>query len=150
MDPIRRVRAYGLEVSVWRRRTQAQRSVWPVVVVMVNVHAQDVLELPAACNQKPVETVAADGADPALGDRVRLRRPKGCADDFHALVRNTSSKVRLNLLSRSWIKKRIGLGRSGSDQASWRACCVVQGPSGFAVQPATCTRRLPSSMKNST
>jgi hypothetical protein len=49
---------------------------------MVGVDAQDVLELSAACNQKPVETFAADRADPALGDRVRLRRPKGCADDF--------------------------------------------------------------------
>src|SRR6266545_2485841 len=38
---------------------------------MVDVDAQDVLELPAACNQKPVETVAADSADPALGDGVR-------------------------------------------------------------------------------
>jgi hypothetical protein len=54
-------------------------------------------------------------------------------------LRNTSSKTRLNLLSRSWIKKRIGLRRSGSDQASWRACCVVHSPSGFAVQPAMCT-----------
>ena len=53
---------------------------------MVGVDAQDVLELPAACNQKPVETVAADSADPALGDRVRLRRANRCADDFDALA----------------------------------------------------------------
>jgi hypothetical protein len=52
---------------------------------------------------------------------------------------NTSSKVRLNLLSRSWIRNRIGVGRSGSDQASWRACWVVQRPSGFALHPARCT-----------
>jgi hypothetical protein len=49
---------------------------------MVDVDAQGVLELPAARNQKPVKTIAADSADPALGDRVRLRRPKRCADDF--------------------------------------------------------------------
>jgi hypothetical protein len=35
---------------------------------------------------------------------------------------NTSSKARLNLLSRSWIRNRIGVGRSASDQASLRAC----------------------------
>src|SRR5215210_8074127 len=34
----------------------------------------------------------------------------------------SSSKARLNLLSRSWIRNRIGVWRSGSDQASWRAC----------------------------
>ncbi len=41
----------------------------------------------------------------------------------------TSSKARLNLLSWSWIRNRIGVGRSVSDQASWRACWVVQRPS---------------------
>ncbi len=43
----------------------------------------------------------------------------------------TSSKARLNLLSRSRIRNRIGCRRSGSDQASCRACWVVQRPSGF-------------------
>ncbi len=62
----------------------------------------------------------------------------------------TSSKARLNLVSRSWIRKRIGLGRSESDQANWRACCAGQRPSGLAVQPARCTRRLPNSRKKST
>src|SRR6266540_4092298 len=32
----------------------------------------------------------------------------------------TSSKARLNFALRSWIRKRIGLGRSESDQANWR------------------------------
>src|SRR6266852_371012 len=51
----------------------------------------------------------------------------------------TSSKTLLNLLSRSWIRKRTGVSRSENDQASWRACCAVHGPFGFAVQPARCT-----------
>jgi hypothetical protein len=62
----------------------------------------------------------------------------------------TSSKARLNLLSRSWIRNRIGLGRCGSDQASCRACWVAQRPSGLALQPARCTRRVSSSTKKST
>ena len=65
-------------------------------------------------------------------------------------LRNTSSKLRVNLLSRSRIKKRSGVECSGSDQTSWRACCVTHAPPGSAVQPASCTRRLPSSMKKST
>ena len=40
-------------------------------------------------------------------------------------LRKTSSKTLLNLLSRSWIRKRIGVSRSESDRASWRACWAV-------------------------
>src|SRR6266545_8122805 len=48
-------------------------------------------------------------------------------------LRKTSSKPRMNLLSRSWIRKRAGVARLESDQASCRACWVVQRPSGLAV-----------------
>jgi hypothetical protein len=58
----------------------------PVRVVVVDVDAEDALELPAAGDQEPVEAVAADGADPALRERVRLRRPKWGADDLDALA----------------------------------------------------------------
>ena len=44
------------------------------------------LELSAACNQEPIETVAADRADPALSESVRVRRAKRCADDLDALA----------------------------------------------------------------
>lgn len=54
----------------------------------------------------------------------------------------TVSKLRMNLLSRSRIRKRGGVDRSRSVQANWRACCVTQAPVGFAVQPARCSRRL--------
>ncbi len=58
----------------------------PVAVVMVDVHAKHPLELSAAEDQDPVEAVAADGADPALRERVGLRRPERCADDLDALA----------------------------------------------------------------
>jgi hypothetical protein len=45
--------------------------------------------------------------------------------------------------------RRIAFARE-SDQANCRACWAVQRPSGFAVQPATWTRRLLSSRKKST
>jgi len=53
---------------------------------VVDVDAEDVFELPAAADQEPVEAVAADGADPAFGERVRVRRPKRGADDLDTLV----------------------------------------------------------------
>jgi hypothetical protein len=60
--------------------------VWPVGVVVLDVRAQDALELSAADDQKPVEAVAADGADPAFGERVRLRHPERGADDLDAFA----------------------------------------------------------------
>src|SRR3954451_8534599 len=40
----------------------------------------------AAADQEPVEAVAADGADPAFGERVCLRRAKRGADDLDAFA----------------------------------------------------------------
>jgi hypothetical protein len=57
-------------------------------------------------------------------------------------LRKTSSKARLNLLSRSWIRNRAGVARSESDQANWRACWVVQRPSG--VRGAACEVHAPA------
>ena len=36
--------------------------------------AEDALEVASVHDQEPVEALGADGADEALGDRVRLRR----------------------------------------------------------------------------
>jgi hypothetical protein len=54
----------------------------PVTAVMVDIDAEHVLELSPADDQDPVEAVAPDGAEPALGERVRLRRRKRLADDL--------------------------------------------------------------------
>src|SRR5262245_44903317 len=64
------------------RRRQLECSVWPVRVVVVDVDAQDALELPAADDQEPVEAVAADRSNPAFGEGVRPRRPERRADDL--------------------------------------------------------------------
>jgi hypothetical protein len=58
----------------------------PVAVVMVDVDTEHVVELSPTDDQDPVEAVASDSADPALGERVRLRRPKRCADDLDAFA----------------------------------------------------------------
>jgi hypothetical protein len=55
-------------------------------VVVVDVDAEDALELAAAAAQQPVEAVAADGADPAFGERVCLRRPEQGAHDLDAFA----------------------------------------------------------------
>jgi hypothetical protein len=53
---------------------------------VVDVDAQDPLELPAAGDQEPVEAAAADGADPAFGKRVCLWRAEWGADDLDAFA----------------------------------------------------------------
>src|SRR6266849_6014412 len=66
--------------------SQAKRAMRPVSVVVLDVDTQDALELASACDQEPVEAVAADGADPALRERVRIRRPKRRSYDLDALA----------------------------------------------------------------
>jgi len=55
----------------------------------------------------------------------------------------------VNLLSRSWIKNRIGSARSTNVSMMLRACWVAHSPVGFAVMPARYTRRVASSMNTS-
>src|SRR5437870_4531148 len=65
---------------------EVEGAVWPMGVVVLDVDAEDVLKLSAAYGQEPVETVAADGADPALAESVRVRRPERGADDLGTLA----------------------------------------------------------------
>jgi hypothetical protein len=108
---------------------------WPMGVVVVDVDAQDALELPSAGDQEPVEAVAADGADPAFGERVCLWRLKWGGDDLDAFAAKDIVEVATELAV-AVLDQEAGPCRSPeSDQASCRACSAVQRPSGFAVQP---------------
>jgi hypothetical protein len=56
------------------RRLLVERAVWPMRVVVGDALAQNRLELPAGDDQHPVETLAPNAADPALGVRFRAWR----------------------------------------------------------------------------
>src|SRR2546430_17378994 len=102
----------------------------PVDVVVVDVDVQDARELPAAGDEEPVEAVAADGADPAFGERVGLRRPKWGADDLDALA-SEDLVERAAELAVAVVDQESGRRLSSdSDQASCRACWAIQRPSG--------------------
>src|ERR1019366_2639926 len=60
------------------------------------------------------------------------------------------SKALVNLASRSRIRKRKEPIRSPRSMIRLRACCAVHTPSGWAVTPRTRTRRVLTSMTNST
>jgi hypothetical protein len=103
--------------------------VWPHAVVMLAVGAQHLFEVAAAEDQQPVETLGPDGADEALGVRVRLGCRIGVWITLIASLRNTSSKAALNLLSLSWIRNRIRANKPV--KLRLRACWVSQAPVGF-------------------
>jgi hypothetical protein len=63
-------------------RSEVERAVRPVAVVVLDEDAQHVLEVPPVDDEEPVETLGPDGADEALGDRIRPRRSNGRPDDL--------------------------------------------------------------------
>ena len=86
LDLAGRNRAGELEARCGCWRFQVERTMRPVGVVVLDVDAQDPLELSAVCDQEPIETVTADRADPAFSEGVSVRRPKRRADDLDALA----------------------------------------------------------------
>jgi hypothetical protein len=49
---------------------------------MIAVAGQDIVEVTWSGDEDPVGAFAAHAADPAFGDRVRLRRPHWSGDDL--------------------------------------------------------------------
>ena len=54
---------------------------------MIDEDAENMLQVAAVQDQKPVEALAADGADEALGERVRLRRAHRRLHDLNVFAR---------------------------------------------------------------
>jgi hypothetical protein len=97
----------------------------PMRVVVQRVFADHVFEVAAADNQQPVEALAANTSDPALGVRFRLRRPHRRLDDTDSFRAEDLIKSRVNLLSRSRIKNCGQMPSSSSCISRLRACWVA-------------------------
>jgi hypothetical protein len=122
--------------------------VWPMFVVVRHIAHQHRLQLPSAKNQHPVGQLTTDGADPPFRERPRRkhRRPQdpdalGAEDGIEAVgeLRVAVPDENLNLPMRSPRSMR-----------RLRACWVTQAPVGLAVTPRMWTRRLATSITNST
>jgi len=77
-EPVVAVNLAGSRCRWWLiglRGLELERTMRSVLVVMVDVNAQHVLEVPAVEDQQPVETLGAHCPDEALRNGVRLRRP---------------------------------------------------------------------------
>ena len=58
----------------WIRRFEPKRPVWAMLVVVLDIHPEDLFQVTTANDQQPVEALGADGTDPPLGIGVRVRR----------------------------------------------------------------------------
>jgi hypothetical protein len=56
------------------RCLKSEGAVWTMSVVVLGVDPQDVLQVPSADKQQPVEALGADCADPSLREGVRVGR----------------------------------------------------------------------------
>src|SRR5712691_1684756 len=132
------------------RWAKCKRAVRPMAVVVVGVGAQDMLELPPAEDEQPVEALATDAADPALGVGVRVRRLDGCADhrDPFSLEDVIEAAAELGVAIVDEEAERLPV--SSSVISRLRACWATQALFGFAVQATNSIRRRSSEMKKST
>ena len=123
---------------------------WTMAVVVIDVGVQDALELATAGDQDPVEALAPHGADEALGEHVGLWSPDRCSDDLDPLAAEDlvegAAELRVSIVDQE-------AGRRGSvGERPRQLARLLRDPGvvGCWVQPATCTLRLPTSMKNRT
>ncbi len=114
----------------------------PPPVVVLDVHGEHVLQLSAAEDEHPVQTLGPDRADPPLGEGVGPRCPDGEGITSVPSERKTSSKPEVYLESRALIRNRTGVSRSARSYETFLACWVTQAESGLALTPAAWTRRV--------
>jgi hypothetical protein len=75
-----------LRGSICAWRTEVECPVWSVDVVMIDVDAQDALEVSTISNEQPVEALRTHGLHESLGDGVRLGCAKRGPHDLKALA----------------------------------------------------------------
>jgi hypothetical protein len=82
---------------------------------MADVHAEDVLEGPAADDRETVEALAANASDPALDVRVRSWRRRRRSNDPAAFGGEDGIERRAELAVPVWTRERTMVQRSGID-----------------------------------
>jgi hypothetical protein len=85
--------------------------VWPVLVEVAPVDAEDVLEVAAAEDEDPVEAVGAERSEPAFGVAFAFGAWIGVRMTLMVSVRKISSKAWVEFVSRSCRRKRKGAHR---------------------------------------
>jgi hypothetical protein len=132
------------------RRLELQSPVRPVPVVMLDIDSEDLLEVPATHDEQPVKALGPHRPDPALGVGVGVRRLNWRDQHLGAVraehVVEPAAELRVTIANKETHPASSFL----EDKQQVAACWVTQVPLGLAVTPARWTRRVSSSMKNST
>jgi hypothetical protein len=127
-----------------------QGAVRTVAVVLIEVLGQHSLQLPASQDQHPVKQLTPDGADPPLRVGIHPRCPHRRPQHPQSL----GSKDRIERYGELRIpipdQNRNWPTRSSRPMTRLRACWVTHSPTGCDVTPSTWTRRVATSITNST
>jgi len=128
------------------RREQLESAVWPVLVVVAPVDAEHVLEMAAAEDEDPIETVGANRAHPPLGEGVCVRRLHWAADYLDALAAEDLiegvAELRVAIVNEK--SKRLLVTELHDEVARLLG---DPAPSGLALQATYSIRRLASEIK---
>jgi hypothetical protein len=120
----------------------------PLRVVVGRVSAEHVLEVSAADDQQPVETLGAHRTDEALGVGVRLWRSDRRVDHLDRFAAEDLVEASAELAVAVVDQEPRPLEQAG--EAEVAGLLGDPGAGRVVVQPARWTRRLPSSMKKRT
>jgi hypothetical protein len=85
LDPTPTEFVNGIRIGRWSRWLKPERPMWPMLVVMLDVDAQNLLQMAASHDQQPVQALSAHRADPALREGVRVGRLDRSQHDLGAL-----------------------------------------------------------------
>jgi len=121
-----------------------------MAVVVIDKHGQRPLEMPRIEDEQPVKTLGPSGSDEPFRDPIGFRHLNGRANDAGPLRLEHRIEALRKLAIVIAQQKAHWLVALNARHETCRACCVTHSPSGCAVQPARCRRRLPTPMKNST
>jgi hypothetical protein len=122
LDEVRR-RMHDLRFPgrrIWR--LQIECAVWPVAVVVAGEDAEDALEVSSIHDQQPARHSARTVRTKRSAVAFAFGARSGVLMIWMPSLAKTASKSRVNLLSRSRIRKRNDPARSWSVQTNWRAC----------------------------
>jgi len=130
----------------WRREIKA--SVWPLVVVVLEVLVEDPLKVTATQDQQPVQALLPDGSYPSL-DRVGVRRLDRRGDDLDPVGGEDVVKAARELAVTVTNEEPRP---TGTFSVHRELPCSLDhpGPVRIVVTPASRTLRVWSSMRNKT
>lgn len=132
------------------RTPELKPAVRAAKVVVLGIVPKDCLQVARSDDQDPIEALGLDRLHPPLCEGVGARCHDRDANDIDAISSEDHVEATAVLGVAVVDEKSHGLASVSKRIERLRACWVTHTESGRAMQPATWTRLLESSMKKST